>query len=206
LTHQNVTVTLEIGDSSSWCTAVLSESQLQFPVSGTKSSQTISLAVAVDEHAPAYGISTITLHASVETIRGPFGLLPFVNGVSQIASMNFLPGYLPHIIVEPASDHMNVTPGNTSFLPIIVTNHGNARTIVFVDIVDFPSGDWLISIPSEVALEVNTSNMICLSVVPPMNFQGTDTITISFIPVKSDDYTQQGDPVNITISLIGEPY
>jgi len=203
-THQNVTVTLELGDFPSWCTASLSDSEIQFPVNDEISSQNISLTVAVDEHAPAYTLCAIPIHVEVDMLRGPIGLLPFVNGCNQTATIHFLPGYLPHIIVEPDNDHMNVTPGNTSFLPITVTNHGNARTVVFVNIVDFPSGDWLISIPSQIVLEVNASNEICLSVVPPMNFQGTDTITFSFTPYKSDDYTQHGEPVNITIDLICE--
>jgi hypothetical protein len=204
-THQYVTVTLEVGDIPSWCNASLSNSQMRFPITGDESSQLTTLTVAVDEHAPAYKICTVPIHASVDTLRGPFGFLPFVNGYDQAASMNFIPGYLPRIIVTPASDVMNATPGNTSHLPITITNAGNARTLVRIEIVDRPSGDWLISIPSQVVLEINMSCESILSVVPPGDFNGTDTITMSFTPYKADDYTQHGDPVYITIVIICEP-
>jgi hypothetical protein len=204
LKHQYVTIALEIGDIPSWSNASLSTSELRFPVTGAASSQTISLTIAVDEHAPAYHVGAVPINLAVDTLRGPFGFLPFVNGCEQSCSLNFIPGYLPHIIVEPASDFLNVTPGNTSHLPIAITNHGNGRTVVFVDIVDFPTGDWLISIPDQCIFEVNDTQEIILSVVPPSDFAGTETITISFTPHKYDDYSQQGNPVNITIDLICE--
>lgn len=204
LTHQYVTVTLEVGDTPSWCTASLSNSQLRFPITGIESSQVTTLVVAVNEHAPAYELCPVPIHASVNTMRGPFGFLPFVNGYDQTSIMNCIPGYLPHIIVTPASDYINATPGNTSHLPINITNAGNAKTVVFTEIVEFPSGDWLIAIPSQVILEVNMSHESILSVVPPNNFSGTDTITMTFTPYKADDYSQHGEPVYVTIVVICE--
>jgi uncharacterized membrane protein len=100
---------------------------------------------------------------------------------------------------------MNVTPGNTSHLHISITNTGNAKTAVYTELVDFPSGDWLISLPSQVILEVNESCDICLSVVPPSDFSGTESITITFTPYKADDHTHHGEPVLITIVVICEP-
>jgi len=205
LTHQYVTVNLEVGDIPSWCTASLSNSQLRFPITDDLISQVTTLAVAVDENAPAYQLGSVPIKASVDTLRGPFGFLPFVNGYEQTSIMNFIPGYRPSIIVTPASDYMNATPGNTSHLPINITNTGNARSGVSIEIVDFPSGDWLISIPSQVILEVNMSCEIILSVVPPSDFNGTESIPISFTPFKADDYSQHGEPVYITILVICEP-
>jgi hypothetical protein len=205
LRHQYMTVNLEVGDTPSWCTASLSNSQLQFPITDTMSSQTTILAVAVNEYAPAYQLFGVYINASVDTLRGPFDLLPFVSGYWLTSIMNFVPGYFPRIIVTPASDYINATPGNTSHLPINITNRGNDRTVVYIDIVDFPSGHWLISIPSQVVLDVNMNSEIILSIVPPNNFHGTDTITMTFTPCKADDYTQHGEPVNITIVVVCEP-
>jgi hypothetical protein len=44
-----------------------------------------------------------------------------------------------------------------------------------------------------------------LSVVPPGDFHGTESITISFTPYKADDYSQHGDPVYVTIVIVCEP-
>lgn len=204
LTHQEANVTLEIGDTPSWCTASLSESQLQFPITGDTVSRTVSVIVAVDEHAPAYQLCPVPIHVSVDTLRGPFGLLPFVNGYDQTFTMCFFPGYLPHISVVPASDHLNATPGNTSYLPINITNHGNARTAVMIQITEHLPG-WITYIPGQVIIDVNMSEETGLSVVPPSDFQGTESITISFTPYKADDYSQHGDPVYVTITIICEP-
>jgi len=205
LTHQYVTVTLEVGETPSWCTASLSDSQLRFPITNDLSSQVISLAVAVNEYAPAYVLCTIPINASVDTLRGPFSFLPFINGYDQTCTLCIQPGYLPRIIVTPTSDYINATPGNTSQLPINITNTGNARTIVFMNIVDHPSGSWNIYIPGQVVLEINMSWEINLSVTPPHDFSGTENITITFTPCKADDPTQHGEPVYITIVVICEP-
>ena len=205
LIHQYMTVNLEVGDTPSWCTASLSNSQLQFPITDTMSSQTTTLTVTVNEYAPAYQLCSVFINASVDTLRGPFGFLPFVSGYWLTSIMNFVPGYLPRIIVIPASDYVNATPGDASHLPINITNAGNDRTVVYTDIVDFPSGHWLISIPSQVVLEVNMTSEIVLSVVPPNDFTGIENITFTFTPYKADDYTQYGEPVLITILVIRKP-
>ena len=204
-THQSVTVTLEIGETPSWCTASLSETQLQFPITANVVEQTVRVAIAVDEHAPAYALGYVRIHGSVNTLYGPFGLLPFVNGFNGTFTISFVPGYLPRITIVPASDHLNVTPGNTSILPINITNHGNARTVVFTEIIEGLPGNWITYIPSQVVLEVDMSSEIILSVVPPNDFNGTESITLSFTPYKADDYTQHGDPVYVTIEIICEP-
>ncbi len=203
ITHQYVTVTLELGEIPNWSTASLSVAEIQFPVNDGFSSQNVSLSIAVDEHAPSYALCRIPIHAEVKTLRGPVGLIPLVNGCDQTASLNCFPGYLPHIIVEPESDHLNVVPGEMSHLSFFITNHGNARTVVKADIIDFPGDDWNVLVTDQIVLEEEGgSNFAFLYVTPPYDFYGTDTITVSFTPYKYDDMTQHGAPVNVTIELI----
>lgn len=203
VTHQYVTVTLELGELPSWSSASLSTSEIQFPVSDAISSQNVSLSIAVDEHAPSYALCRIPIHAEVKTLRGPVGLIPLVNGCDQTASLSCLPGYLPHIIVEPESDYLNVFPGEMSHLSFFITNHGNARTVVKADIIDSPGDDWNVLVTDQIVLEEEGgSNFAFLYVTPPYDFYGTDTITVSFTPYKYDDMSQHGEPVNFTIELI----
>ncbi|MCX6662469.1 MAG: hypothetical protein NTY91_07975 [Euryarchaeota archaeon] len=204
LTKQIVNMSIEIIDKPDYCSVTLSPSYLRFPISETPVEQHTNLTVAVNDHAPAYYTCFVKIKASVGAMFGPFGALPFVHGFEQNFCLTFIPGYLPRIVVIPASDYINVTPGNTSHLLINITNTGNGKTVVMTQVVDWPSGDWLVSIPS-VVLDMNTSDEICVSVVPPSDFNGTDTITISFTPYKADDYNQHGAPVNITITVICEP-
>ena len=56
VTHQYATVTVKTGDVPSWCTASLSDSELQFPITGDVSSQFITLTVAANEYAPHYDL------------------------------------------------------------------------------------------------------------------------------------------------------
>ena len=204
LTKQIINLSIEIIDKPDYCTAALSQSSLQFPISETSFIQQTNLTVAVNDQAPAYKPFFISMKASVDTVFGPFGFLSFIHGFEQTFSLGFVPGYLPRIVVIPASDYINVTPGNTSHLLINITNTGNAKTKVMTNIVDWPSGHWLISIHS-VVLDVNITDEICLSVVPPNDFNGTDNLTITFTPYKADDYTQHGEHVYVTIILICEP-
>jgi len=205
LKKQYINMSIEIIDKPDFCTANISNSYLWFPISETFSVQQTNLSVSVNEHAPAFGLFWVKMKASVDTEFGPFSVLPLINGYEQIFAPIFIAGYLPRIIVTPTSDYINATQGNTSHLPINITNAGNARTIVFTDIVNFPSGDWLISIPSQVALDVDMNCQSILSVVPPSNFKGTDNITISFTPYKADDYSRHGEPIYITILVSCEP-
>jgi len=205
VTHQYVTVTMDLGEIPSWSTASLSTSEIQFPVSQTPSSQIVSLSIAVDEHAPAYRLCAIPIQTEAKTLHGPFGLIPLVNGCTQACTLNCLPGYLPHIIVEPESDHMDVIPGEMSHLYFNIINHGNARTVVRAEIIDSPGNDWNILITDDIILDENGSNFMFLMVTPPFDFSGTDTITASFTPYKSDDMSQYGAPVNVTIAVIFEP-
>jgi hypothetical protein len=205
VSHQNVSVALQLGEIPSYCNASLSDSMIQYPVTEEISSRTISLSVAVNEYAPAYGLCQIPIHVNVETLHGPFGLRPLVNGCNNTAILHVQPGYLPHIIVEPDSYFLNVTPGVISSMAINITNHGNARTTVLGNIIDMPGDGWNVLITDQVTLDVNMTGIAYLVVKPPIDFTGSDTITISFTPHKSDDYSQQGEPVNITITVLYEP-
>jgi hypothetical protein len=205
LTHQYVTVSLGIGDIPSWCTASLSNHELRYLITGNESSQLITLTVAVDEHAPAYGLCRVPIHASVDTLHGPFGFLPFINEYNLTSFLYFQPGYFAHIVVIPENDSMAVIPNESSYLRIFITNAGNARTVVSGSIVRTPPGDWITMITDQIMLDVNMTSVAYLFVVPPVNFNGTDTIIISFTPYKADDQSQHGEPVYVLIRVIYEP-
>jgi hypothetical protein len=205
VTKQGINMTIEIIDKPDYCTANISNSYLWFPIIGEFSVQQTNLTVSVNGYAPAFEVFWVKIKASVDTVSGPFGFLPLINGYEQTFTLGFVTRYLPRIIVTPASDYIYAIPGNTSHLPINITNYGNAMTGVFIEIVNHPSGDWLISIPFQIILEVNMSREIRLSVVPPSDFSGIENITITFTPYKADDPTQHGEPVYITIAIICEP-
>lgn len=205
LTQRYITVSLGIGEIPSWCTTSLSNHELRYLITGNESSQLITLTVAVDEHAPAYGLCTVPLQASVDTLHGPFGFLPFVNEYNLTSILYFRPGYFAHIVVIPENDSMAVIPNESSYLRIFITNAGNARTVVSGSIVRTPPGDWITMMTDQIVLDENMTSVAYLFVVPPVNFNGTDTIILSFTPYKADDQSQHGEPVYILITVIYEP-
>jgi len=203
MTHQYATVKVEIGDISSWCTASLSDSELQFPITGDVSSQFITLTVAVNEYAPHY-VLKVPIKASVDTMYGPFGFLRLVNDNNQTGTLNFIIAYRPGLIVIPENDTIAVIPNESSYLRISITNAGNARTVVHGNIVYTPP-DWIKMMTDQIMLEVNMTGYAYLFVVPPVTYNGTDTIILSFTPYMADDYSQHGDPVYVLIRVIYEP-
>ncbi|HWR63872.1 MAG TPA: hypothetical protein VN365_05665 [Candidatus Thermoplasmatota archaeon] len=203
VTHQYATVTVKTGDVPSWCTASLSDSELQFPITGDASSQFITLTVAVNEYAPHY-VLKVPIQASADTKYGPFGFLRLVNDNNQTGTLDFLIEYRPCLIVIPENDTIAVIPNESSYLRISITNAGNARTVVHGNIVYTPP-DWIQMMTDQIMLEVNMTGYAYLFVVPPVNFNGTDTIILSFTPYLADDYSQHGDPVYVLIRVIYEP-
>jgi hypothetical protein len=203
MTHQYATVKVEIGDISSWCTASLSDSELQFPITGDVSSQFITLTVAVNEYVPHY-VLKVPIQASVDTMYGPFGFLRLVNDNNQTGTLNFIIAYRPCLIVIPENDTMAVIPNESSYLRISITNAGNARTVVHGNIV-FTPPDWITMMTDQIMLEVNMTGYAYLFVVPPVTYNGTDTIILSFTPYLADDYSQHGDPIYVLIRVLYEP-
>ncbi|MBN1859898.1 MAG: hypothetical protein JW840_00395 [Candidatus Thermoplasmatota archaeon] len=195
---RQATVHLQLKEHPSWCTAIFSQGTSFFIISDTPQTKYVYLTVALDSYAPP-GYFKINIGASVHSIKGPYGMITFVQPVSYSRSLKLYAGYDLRISVLPDSDSMNVTPGNISELGINITNLGDSRTLVKAEITDQPSGDWQMGITPEIIVDINMTNKAYLTVRPPSNFTGTENITITFTPYRADNLTQQGDPVNITI-------
>lgn len=197
-------VDLKISEKPSWCTATLSQNHMMFIISDAPQTKENMLSLQLDKTAP-FTPFQILIEASVHPLKGPLGIMKLVQQVSYSRSLELRVGYYLAISVNPDSDIINATPGNSSILAINITNLGNARTIVYADIVDSPLGDWITLITAQIVLDINMTNIAYLLVKPPSNFSGTETITIRFTPYAADDQTQYGKPVYITIVVICEP-
>jgi hypothetical protein len=200
-----VSVDLKISEKPSWCTAVLSQSSMTFIISDApQTNENMLLSVLLDKTAP-FTPFQILIEASVHPLKGPLGIMKLVQQVSYSRALELRVGYYLAISVNPDSDIINATPGNTSILAINITNLGNVRTIVHADIVDSPTDGWNITITEQIVLDINMTNIAYLVVRPPSNFSGTESITITYTPRAADNPTQYGEPVSITIVVICEP-
>ena len=202
LTKQYINISLELGDIPGWCTAYLSNSHLLFPITGTPSTQSTSLVIAVNEFAPALRPFEVEIKASVDDVRGPLGFLTLIDRFEMSEQIIFRAGYRPCIVVTPESAYLETSPGTTVIDPITVENLGNGLTTIRVDFIDVPQ-NWVVSIiPPQMVLMVNESRIMNLSITPPIDFYGNETINVSFTP-KLYPYQPgyEGPPTYVTITV-----
>ncbi len=205
LTHKFVFVELDTVDTPSWCIAGLNKSVLRFPITGYKSSQTVSLYIQVDNNAPAYELFPVTINVSVDTMLGPFSILPLINGFYNDFMIPFYAAYNPLISVTPEYSIIETTPGTTFIDSIIIENLGNGKTIVYNNVDNCCPSGWDVIISVNTVLEVNESKIANLSIKTPIDFYGFETLLLSFTPHYYDNWFFEGSPTYLTINVEVRP-
>lgn len=205
VTLERVTVTIEIVDKPDYCSADLSNSQLSFLIDDEITVGQTKLVVSVNQYAPAFEPFNIQLKASVDSVFGPFGFLPFIDGDQQIFNLSLMADYFPLLDVTPEYNYLETTPGTMVIDPITVENLGNGKTLVDTQIINLPSGWIAIISPAQLAIDVNESEMTNVSITPPWDFYGEGTITLSFTPKYYYNQAHQGTPVYIQIIVEVKP-
>jgi hypothetical protein len=181
-TRQIISVTVEIIEKPYYCTAIIDNSILFFSFSDIPSVKQSILGVSVNENAPAFEPFCVKIKASVNDIPGPFGFLTFINDFEIIQSIFFTTNYLSIMKVTPESNYIETTPGTTVVDPITVENLGNGKTLVDIQLNDFPEEWSLIIDPPQLIIEVDESKVTNLSITPPLDFYGHGTIVLIFTP------------------------
>jgi hypothetical protein len=189
---KQIVITIQITQTPSWCTANIAQgtiSALIKPNEKFYASTTLTLQVAED--APAYGLGSIQVRATAEAA----GL---IMGYENDFTLSFIPDYKP--LIQPTLPETNtkeIGPMDTATFPITIQNLGNARTIVYLNVVSVPPG-WAAIVTSQVTLEEGPdSSATAYLVVKPLKSFGyhddQKTITVSMQPVKADDPTKKGE-------------
>lgn len=194
-TNKNAFIKLEIVDHSSWVTATLQTDTIPLPISEEIHYGKTIVSFQVAEDAPAYGLGFIKIQASV-------GKLGLIDGYDQTFNLNFVPSYKPLINPDlPSGKSIKIGPMDTAEFPIEIENMGNARTIVYLDVIEetVPEG-WNAIVTSQVTLDekVGSKSTAYLVVKPPKGFgyhQDEVTIKVSMTPVRADDTSQQGTTI-----------
>lgn len=185
-------IKLEIVEHSPWVTATLQTDTISLPISDKIHYKKTIVSFQVAEDAPAYGLGFIKIKAEV-------GKLGLIEGYDQTFTLNFVPSYKPLIDPGlPSGKSVKIGPMDTAEFPIEIENMGNARTIVYLDVVEgtVPEG-WNAIVTSQVTLEEakGSKSTAYLVVKPPKGFgyhQDEVTIKVSMTPVRADDTSQQG--------------
>jgi hypothetical protein len=185
--YQNtqIIIDLQITDSSSWCTATLSQSTLSTVVMpDTINTVKTKLSLQVADDAPAFELGYVKIKATVQKIA-------VIKGFEQEFTLSFQPDYKP--LIKPTLPETNtkqIGPLDTATFPINIENLGNARTVVNLKIVDVPKG-WVAIVTSQITLEEGSGSIgtAYLVIKPPKGFGYHDdqqTITISMQPAQAD--------------------
>jgi hypothetical protein len=190
-TSTNIIINLEITNKSSWVTATLSQSSLTTPVIPDNITHvTTKLSLSVADNAPAFELGYVTIKATAQKIA-------LIKGYEKEFTLNFVADYKP--LIKPSFQDTNtkeIGPMDTATFPINIENLGNARTIVYLNVVNVPK-DWVAIVTSQITLEEATGSTATayLVIKPPKGFGYHDdqkTITISMQPVQADRPTNMG--------------
>ncbi len=198
---RQITVNLEIVNTPDWCSATLSKSTLAFTVPDTAGAityQITKLSLSVSDTAPAFDQGSVTIKATANKA----GL---ILGFTDEFTLNFVPDYKPLIKPTLATNTKSIGPMDTASFPITIENLGNARTIVYLEVVDLPK-DWTAVVDAQVNLEegAGSTAIAYLSVKPPKNIgyhYDEEIIKVRLTPVKADDSTKIGPAVNETFLI-----
>ena len=178
-------INMRITDYPNWCSAnfALNNVPISIPSQeNDKQSTKNVLKIQVSHNAPAFEIFDVTIKATINPIRGPFGFLNILQGINYFENISFKTDYMPFIQPWlPEGNTIETPPLIQVELPIEIENFGNGKTTVKIKIVDYPD-DWNVSIQSQLILEVGEKKEILLNITSPSNFSGYEQIMLSFTP------------------------
>jgi hypothetical protein len=191
LTGALIKIDVSVIEKSSWCTAVISQGTLSVTVQpNAVSTVETTVTIQVANEAPAYGLGYVKIKAAAEQTG-------IIAGYANEFTLNFIPAYNALISVSlPEANSKEIGPMDTVVFPVEITNLGNARTIVLLNVDSIPEG-WNAIITSQLVLEeaAGSQGTAFLIIQPPRSFgyhNDEKTIKISMQPVKADDPTKKG--------------
>jgi hypothetical protein len=192
LTGTLVIIKVEVIETPTWCTANIGSGSLSVTVEPNKVSTVVTkLTLQVADDAPAYGLGYVKIRATAQKA----GL--FIAGYENDFTLNFIPDYKPLISPYlPEANTKEIGPMDTAVFPIEISNLGNARTLVLLEVVTVPK-DWVAVVTSNIILEEGSGSKATayLTVRPPKSFgyhYDEQTIKISMQPVMADQPTKVG--------------
>jgi len=191
LTGLVIPISISITGASPWCTAVISQGTVSIVVQpDTISTVYTTVSIQVANDAPAYGLGYINIRVTAAQVS-------IIEGTEYDVTLSFIPEYKALIQSSlPETNVKEIGPMDTAVFPVRITNLGNARTRVVLNVTDIPS-DWSAVITSQLIVEEGGGTATAYLVVkPPKGFgyhYDEQTIRISMQPVKADDPSKKGE-------------
>lgn len=194
----NGVILLEIIDKPSWCSVVLEQSKIIVNMTEIDSTTT-SIFINIDEDAPAYGEGYIKIKAKVSN-QG------LIEGTEKNYTLDFLPSFNPIIRLNlPETNTKRIDPMSKAEFPIEFENIGNARTKIFLTIVEIPKG-WQATVTDEVTLndEKGSKATALLTIIPPTStgyHLEEANIKVKMLPARAENIQDIGEPLYATFTV-----
>lgn len=149
-------IDLSIEEKPSWCTASLSNKEVQLSIIDPEPYQT-TLTVTVNENAPAFKQNNVIIKATSPEVSGLF--FTRLEAVESSFEISFIVGYWSVVSYDmPKGTIMKISPYETADFEINIENIGNGPTFVKIELIDEPKKGWSANIASSVQLASATDD------------------------------------------------
>lgn len=185
-------IDLYIVDFPSWCSATLEKNRFETPIS-EREQASATMFVHINENAPAFTNGSI----KVEVIVKDLGL---IKGDSQVFDLPFKPAYFPVIKTDlPEMNSKRIDPNSEATFPIEIENAGNARTKVFLKVLNVPD-DWSATVTDSIILgkSKGSKNTAYLTISPSRSVgyhYDEANIVVEILPAMAEDISFKGKPI-----------
>ena len=182
LNNRKIPVELTIINTDSWCDAQIDNSNLSITPESDNPEIAI-LKVSVNEKAPAFTQSRISIQATSSSIQGMI-FERITEGVREF-DVSFVIGYLPIVNYDIEKSLYEIPVNSQTKVPIKIKNLGNGYTNINIEIIEKPN-TFNISFPSSVKLGApnnggNAETEVNL-IVRPMKSFNNENIRLKFTP------------------------
>lgn len=155
-----------------------------------------TIAISVDDRAPAFTRGTIVLGVSIEA-RG------IIKSYDQDLQLAINPSYAPKLNVIADIQSKIMGPMDIGTIPIKVTNLGNGESKVYFSVANIPVG-WTVLVTDQVTLSPDQTETVYMTVKPPRSFgyhDDVNTFRIEYYPAWSTDPSIKGTTEQITVAI-----
>ena len=196
LDNRLITIKLEIVEKSSWCEVTIPKGTI---IATTSFDDWVEYSgkinIQVNEDAPALAMGKVSIRASVDALSA-------ISAFEEVFDLEFQPAYLPMINKEVTDGNTReIGPLDTASFPIDITNLGNDRTKVFLEVEDVPDG-WIAVVSDDVTVDVDGKVTAYLTIKPPKNFgyhYEEESFRVGLTPTRAEKISDQGQTEYVTV-------
>lgn len=200
LKNRRLNINLNIVSQPDWCHATLSTGTIPMTFTGERQNMTVQLIISLVETAPAYKRGSIEINISTPDIKGRFGKITLLKGSEKTFYVNVMASYRVLMAINlKLGSYFKLTPYNITAIPIEITNQGNGRTKVFIEIENV-SDRWVVNITDSIILDSDGSNIVYLFVKTDDKYD-IDIIRVKFTPTWAENIEIKGKSEYVTFQF-----